>query len=86
MSIRSYLRLALVFAVCIKVHSSKSSTPLLDIKTWDPGKTSWTQSSTIKQPNVLSYVLNDIKPNADYTVSINNKPLKQVKSNTDGTL
>jgi len=69
----------------LEVRTSISGMLTLDIKRWDPDKISWTQSAKMGQSNV-SYELNDLKRGTDYSISINGKLVKQVKSNTDGTL
>jgi hypothetical protein len=47
---------------------------------------SWTQSYQNEASNVFTYEVDDVKHDADYAISINNKIVKQVKSNADGTL
>lgn len=70
----------------LQVGISTSSTLALDIKEWSPGRVSWVQSSGEKHSTRLSYGLHDLKHETGYTISINDKVFKRVKSNTDGAL
>jgi Bacterial alpha-L-rhamnosidase 6 hairpin glycosidase domain len=70
----------------MKVTTSDNSSLVLDIKVWSPDQISWTQSSKDRYSNKLFYHVNDLKRDTVYTISINNKIYKQVKSNSDGTL
>ena len=47
---------------------------------------SWSQSSKDMMSNKLAYQVNDCKSNSYYTILINNKILKRIKSNANGTL
>ncbi|HTI93194.1 MAG TPA: hypothetical protein VL727_21495 [Puia sp.] len=57
----------------------------LDINTWNQEKIDWTQSAQNKQQNV-SYQVNNLKPGTDYSISINGKPFKKLKTDPAGTL
>jgi hypothetical protein len=67
----------------LKITTPASNTLSLDIKTWSPEKISWSQSSNAPQ---LTYELNDLKPNTSYTIAINKKAFKTVRSNAAGML
>jgi hypothetical protein len=56
------------------------------INQWDQEQFSWTQSSGNASANKLTYQINDLIPNSDYSVMVNGKILKQVKSNPAGSL
>ena len=58
----------------------------LDIKKWEPGEISFTQSSKDVNQNKLIYQINELKPGSYYTIGINSKTLKRIKSNMDGAL
>jgi hypothetical protein len=70
----------------IQVTTVVNSGLTLNIKMWGPDQFSWTQTSKDEFSNKLIYQVNDLKWDTDYTISINNKIYKQVKSNSDGTL
>ncbi|MDO6432226.1 hypothetical protein Q4E93_16615 [Flavitalea sp. BT771] len=67
----------------LKIKTPANNRLALDIKTWSREKISWSQTSNSTQ---LIYELNDIKPNTNYAISINNKAFKTVRSNAAGSL
>jgi hypothetical protein len=66
----------------LKVEASSNLT--LDIKTFDQDSMLWTQSST--GPNNLAYQINELKQDSYYTISVNKKILKRIKSNSKGSI
>ncbi len=70
----------------LKVGVSTGSVLTLDIGAWGPGRMSWIQSFSDKHLKRLSYELHDLKRGTDYTISVNNKVFKNVRSKADGTL
>ena len=73
-------------AAALKVKAMANSNITINIKQWSTGKLSWTQLSNDKQPGKLVYQVNDRIPNSFYTVLINGKMHKRVKSNVNGAL
>ena len=53
---------------------------------WSPEQSSWIQSSEDINPTELIYRLNDLKPGTYYSISVDDKIIKKLKSNADGTL
>ena len=70
----------------LKVATMSNSELALDIKKWGPDEISFTQSSKDVTSNKLVYQINDLKHDSYYTILINNKTQKRVKSNMEGTL
>jgi hypothetical protein len=70
----------------LKVATMSNSKLALDIKTWGPDQISWAQSSEDVTSGKLVYQINDLKYSSYYTILINNKTLKRIKSSMDGTL
>jgi len=70
----------------LKIKTIVNSRLALDIKICGPDQVSWSQSSKDTISNKLVYQLNDLKQNSYYTILINNKILKRIKSTVDGTL
>ncbi|MEP7110412.1 MAG: hypothetical protein ABI760_20620 [Ferruginibacter sp.] len=70
----------------MKVTAPAKSSLILDVKIWNPHQISWTQSSNDWHSNILNYQVNDLKRDTEYTISINNKTFKKLRSNSDGTL
>ncbi len=69
-----------------KVTTEANSNLTLDISKWEMDEKSWIQSSRDAQPKKLIYRVNDLKPNNNYTVLVNGKTYKQVRSKADGSL
>jgi len=67
----------------LKIKTPANNTLSLHIRSWSPEKISWVQSA--KQA-LLSYEVNDLKPNASYIISINNKVFKTAGTNAAGAL
>jgi len=70
----------------LKVATMSNSKLALDIKKWGPDEISFTQSSKDITSNKLVYQINDLKHESYYTILINNKTHKRIKSNMEGTL
>lgn len=70
----------------LKVSVASKTNLSLTIQKWTANKMAFKQSSADIQSNKLVYQINALKSNADYTILVNNKPLKQLKSNTDGSI
>jgi hypothetical protein len=72
--------------VSLKVKTTAKRNLTIDIKMWTPDQMSWTQSSKDINSNQLTYHVNGVKHNSFYTILINGKILKRIKSNMDGSL
>jgi len=59
---------------------------LLDIRTWGPNEMSWAQSSQDVNSNKVVYQINELKRNNYYTILVNNKIIRRIKSDPNGTL
>jgi hypothetical protein len=70
----------------LKVTTGANSNLALNIKKWGPDETSFSQSSTDVTSNKLVYQINELKQNSYYTILINNKTQKRIKSNNKGTV
>jgi hypothetical protein len=69
-------------AASLKVDASSNLT--LEIKTFGQDSMLWTQSST--GPNNLAYQINELKQDSYYTISVNKKIFKRIKSNSNGRI
>src|SRR6266542_6969365 len=70
----------------ISYHPNNSKEKFsLNIQTWCR-QVLWIQSSKEIHPANLTYQLNDLKPGNYYSISVNDKIVKNLKSNTNGTL
>jgi hypothetical protein len=70
----------------LKVKILTKSSLALEINTWTTDQLSWAQFSDDIHSNNLIYQLNNLEHNHYYTLSVNNKKVKKLKSNKDGTL
>jgi hypothetical protein len=70
----------------LKITTTTNSKLALDIKMCGPDQISWFQSSKDLIPSKLVYQLNDLKRNSYYTILVNNKILRHLKSNSEGIL
>jgi hypothetical protein len=68
----------------LKVTTSPKQHLALDMKIWQAGKMSWTQTSAT--PNKLVYKIKDLKKNSYYIIQVNNKTMKRIKSSVHGSL
>ncbi|HEY5748068.1 MAG TPA: trehalase family glycosidase [Chryseolinea sp.] len=70
----------------LKVSTISNGTLALDMKKWGRDEIAFTQSSKDAASNKLVYQLNDLHPDSYYTLLINDKMQKRIKSNGEGTL
>jgi len=70
----------------LKVLTPPKGTLTLDVKTWGPEEISFTQSSGDAASTRLVYQIHALHPDRDYTLLINNKTQKRIKSDHEGTL
>jgi hypothetical protein len=71
-------------AYSLKVKTSQNLS--LEITNWNDGEYSWTQSSTNKNIDDVLYHIRDLQSKTNFTISINHKIYKQIKSSSDGSL
>ena len=65
----------------------KSAQPIeLSIKQWENGKLEWVQSVSKVTGATLTYTIHQLKPNADYLLSISQKSPQRLKSDAMGNL
>ncbi len=72
--------------ISLKITTKANCNLSLDIKIWNEKQLSWTQSSKDDSPDKLFYRVNRLKPNCFYTISIDNKIAKRIRSNNTGSL
>ncbi|MFZ0453417.1 MAG: hypothetical protein WAM24_06655 [Ignavibacteriaceae bacterium] len=58
----------------------------IKIKEWEADKYTWSQTSNEKSPDDVVYNINNIEPKTYFTISVNNKTFKRIKSQADGSL
>lgn len=58
----------------------------LEIETCTSTEMSWTQTSDDVNSAGLIYRLNNLKPGSDYSITVNDKIFKKIKSNAEGTI
>lgn len=68
----------------LKIQTSKNLS--LEIIKWISNEYSWIQTLTDKSSNDLIYQINNLEPEAYYTISINKKMFIRIKSSIDGSL
>ncbi len=68
----------------LKVKASKNLS--VEILKWDTAEYSWIQSSTYKKSNSLVYQINKLEPKTYFTISVNNKMFKRIKSSANGSI
>lgn len=73
-------------AASLKVKTMAKTKCTLDIQMCSPDQLSWIQSSEQMYPAELTYQLNDLKPGAYYSISVDDKIIKRLKSNTNGSV
>jgi hypothetical protein len=65
----------------------KSAQPVeLSIKQWENGRLEWEQSVSKVTGALLTYTVHQLKPNADYLLSISQKSPQKLKSDAMGNL
>jgi len=67
----------------LKAKPAKGKTISLEIIEWNNSQHCWNQSST-SGPGKLIYTLNNLKPNFQYTIFVDDKKDKIIKSNKEG--
>ena len=72
--------------VSLKVTTMSNDELALDIKKWALDEISFTQFSKDETSNKLVYQVNDLKHDSYYTILINNKVHKRIKSSLEGAL
>ena len=70
----------------LKVRTSTKQNLTLDIQMWTSTQMSWMQSFENAHSGNIIYQLNNLKPGADYSISVNDKIIKKLRSDTDGSL
>ncbi len=70
----------------LKINTVANSNLAIDIKRCGQEMIAWSQSSKDKVPNKLVYQLNDMEQNSYYSISVNNKLFKRIKTTAKGTL
>jgi hypothetical protein len=68
----------------VSLKASTANKVTLQIKTWNADQRAWTQTSTAS--GKLVYEVNDLQPDHFYTILINDKLLKRIKSSSNGSL
>lgn len=69
----------------IKAKTEKGRTLSLEIIDWDTNHHNWSQSSTSGQTRI-EYSIANLKPNSQYTISVDGKKIKGIKSSGEGIL
>lgn len=72
--------------VSLKVSARSNTKLTLDIRKWTPDEISFTQSSVSVTSNKLVYQINGLKQNNYYTILINSKTQKRIKTSSGGKL
>ena len=70
----------------LKVRTSTKQNLTLDIQMWTSTQMSWMQSFENAHSGNIIYQLNNLKPGADYSISVNDKIIKKLRSDADGSL
>ena len=70
----------------LKVTTAPKTTLELAIQQWGTDQMSWTQSSKDIRPGKLTYQINDLQQDSYYTIQVNNKTLRRLKSSKAGVL
>ncbi len=70
----------------LKVTTQPKTNLMLDFKKWQMDEMSFTQTSKSSASNKLVYQINNLKSYEYYTILVNNKKLKRIKSNHAGSL
>ncbi len=72
--------------VSLAVKTMANSSLILTIQDWTPEKKSWIQNSNEPAPQKLSYRINELKRDSYYTILINNRTFKRIRSDGGGSL
>jgi len=70
----------------LKLTKTNDENLVLDIKKWEPTEIAWTQFTENENSDKAVYQVNKLKPNSYYTINVNKKILKRIKSSKDGVL
>ena len=70
----------------LRVETLPNANLALEIKTWTPDLLHWRQSSTDKNDVRVTYQLNGLRPNTNYTFSVNGDPLSHIRTDSAGAL
>jgi hypothetical protein len=70
----------------LKVKTSSNGNLSLDIKSWNAGQMSWTQSTKDMNAGRMFYEIGNVKPGSYYAILVNNKLFKTIKAGFDGVL
>lgn len=70
----------------LKITNAQKTKLAISIHQWDKSKMSFQQSALGIKSEQLTYQINSLKPNTNYSVLINNKSIKQAMSNGEGSL
>jgi hypothetical protein len=68
----------------LEITSDKPLT--IDIKNWDGKSMEWEQTDTAPSSKPLVYEIHQLKPKAGYSVMVNGKLIKKIKSDLNGNL
>jgi hypothetical protein len=68
----------------LEITSEKPLT--IDIKNWDGKKMDWVQTVPELSSKPLVYEIHELKPDVDYSLFVNGKPIKKIKSDLHGNL
>jgi hypothetical protein len=71
-------------AAAFKVTTAPNQHFTLDIKSWQAGQLSWSQTSSAA--NKTGYQINNLKKDSYYTIQVNKKMVKRLKSSVDGSI
>lgn len=70
----------------LKIQTAAKGSLTISIQRWEADQMSWFQVSEDASSDSLIYQVNDCKPSSFYSILIDNKVLKRVKSDTGGML
>ncbi|HEX5154863.1 MAG TPA: hypothetical protein VFW07_25635 [Parafilimonas sp.] len=73
-------------AASLKAITSTKHNLTIDIQLWASNQMSWIQSVENTHSGNITYQLNNLKPGTDYSILVNDKIIKRLKSNTNGSL
>ncbi|MEP6747297.1 MAG: hypothetical protein ABJB86_06210 [Bacteroidota bacterium] len=70
----------------MKMKTSAGSKLVFDIKLWNQDRIAWTQSSGDLHAKKMGYNISNLRHNSYYTISINSKSVKRIKTGKGGSL
>jgi hypothetical protein len=71
--------------VSLVAETQAKSKLTFHIKTWNSNERAWTQTSTDKEAEKLTYTINQLTPSTYFNVTINGKARPRIKSNANGS-